>query len=606
MPEYLSPGVYVEEVSFRAKFIEGVSTSTCGIVGQTSFGPIKGRPEVITSFSEYVRRYGGWDDLVYLSGASVVNHTAHAVRAFFDNGGKRLYVSRAFRDDPTPVVPPNPMKNDGVATLMEALTPPQRCRFTARWPGSYGNKLRVRISLMRRGQMNVLNGTTLRGVYEGAMVQRYSTPPAPPSDASTLPAPTAAGQVAFVKLDGGVYKLFANYADAAPLATYPDAAYLVELQVEVYVGTGKTPSAVYTNLSPSPAARSYVASFLDPDQPGDASSVVAVSSVTAPTPLDLMTYLISGDQTLGNLMVGGNDGRAPVPTTYEGDATDEQNPTGLKSLETRDDISLILASDAVLQSLSDHQSINNHVISHCEAQRYRFAILDSRAGMTSGPVLDFRSKFDTSYAGLYYPWIKIADPREGKEGKLLLVPASGFVAGICARTDIRRGVHKAPANEVVLGAIDFELNIRKGVQDVLNPRGVNCLRFFEQGGFRVWGARTMSSDPEWKYVNVRRLFIFLEASIDRGTQWVVFEPNNERTWQNVVSTIEAFLLDVWKTGALTGTKPEEAFFVRCDRTTMTQNDLDNGRLICLIGVAPAYPAEFVIFRIGQFTADARR
>jgi uncharacterized protein len=135
---------------------------------------------------------------------------------------------------------------------------------------------------------------------------------------------------------------------------------------------------------------------------------------------------------------------------------------------------------------------------------------------------------------------------------------------------------------------------------------VNCLRFFEQGGFRVWGARTMSSDPEWRYVNVRRLFIFLEHSIDNGTQWVVFEPNNQPTWQNVTSTIEAFLLDVFKSGALLGAKPEQAYFVRCDRTTMTQNDLDNGRLICLIGVAPAFPAEFVIFRIGQFTADAKQ
>jgi hypothetical protein len=165
-------------------------------------------------------------------------------------------------------------------------------------------------------------------------------------------------------------------------------------------------------------------------------------------------------------------------------------------------------------------------------------------------------------------------------------------------------VHKAPANEVVRGALRFSVNISKGTQDVLNPEGINCLRFFEGRGYRVWGARTISSDPEWKYLNVRRLFIYLERSIDVNTQWVVFEPNNEALWLRVRMTIESFLTDVWRTGALMGTEPKEAFFVKCDRTTMTQGDLDNGRLIVLIGVSPTKPAEYVIFRIGQWTADA--
>jgi uncharacterized protein len=186
-----------------------------------------------------------------------------------------------------------------------------------------------------------------------------------------------------------------------------------------------------------------------------------------------------------------------------------------------------------------------------------------------------------------------------------LLPPSGFVTGIYARSDIERGVHKAPANEVVQGLTKFEININKPRQDVLNPEGINALRFFEGRGNRVWGARTMSSDPEWKYVNVRRLFIYIEHSIDQGTQFAVFEPNNQRLWANIRQAVEDFLLVLWRDGALLGDKPEQAFFVRCDRTTMTQNDIDNGRLICLIGVAPTKPAEFVIFRIGQFTADAQ-
>jgi phage tail sheath protein FI len=198
--------------------------------------------------------------------------------------------------------------------------------------------------------------------------------------------------------------------------------------------------------------------------------------------------------------------------------------------------------------------------------------------------------------------VRILDPISEQE---LDVPPSGFMAGIYARSDVEIGVHKAPANEVVRGAIGLEVLINKAQQDVLNPLGINCIRFFEGRGIRVWGARTVSSDPEWKYLNIRRYFVYLEASIDRSTQWAVFEPNGEQLWANVRRTVESFLENEWRSGRLAGTKVEEAFFVRCDRSTMTQNDLDNGRMICLIGVAPLYPAEFVIFRIGQWTGDRR-
>jgi phage tail sheath protein FI len=189
------------------------------------------------------------------------------------------------------------------------------------------------------------------------------------------------------------------------------------------------------------------------------------------------------------------------------------------------------------------------------------------------------------------------------------------VAGIYARTDIERGVHKAPANEVVRGIITRDLSnnrkplrytLSKGEHDILNPRGVNVIRDFraDRRGIRVWGARTMSSDAMWKYVNVRRLFLFVEESIDEGTQWVVFEPNDEMTWSAVRRSVGNFLIRVWRSGALMGATAEEAFFVKCDRTTMTQDDIDNGRLVCLIGIAPVKPAEFVIFRISQKTAEA--
>jgi phage tail sheath protein FI len=245
-------------------------------------------------------------------------------------------------------------------------------------------------------------------------------------------------------------------------------------------------------------------------------------------------------------------------------------------------------------------AIQNLLIAHAQHMRYRIAVLDSGDQLAVADVRAMRGQLDSTYAAFYYPWVKIVDPITGND---LNVPPSGFVAGIYARNDINRAVFKAPANEVVSLAIGFEKLINKGQQEVLNPEGINCFRFFEGRGYRLWGARLISSDPEWKYVNLRRYFAYLERSIDVGTQWAVFEPNGPPLWTNVRRTISDFLLNEYRSGALLGDTPSQAFFVRCDRSTMTQNDLDNGRLVCLIGVAPVYPAEFVIFRIGQWTAS---
>ena len=255
-------------------------------------------------------------------------------------------------------------------------------------------------------------------------------------------------------------------------------------------------------------------------------------------------------------------------------------------------------------------AIQSQLIAHVEAPgRYRFAVFDIPKGKSPSEAAAYRLRFDSKSAAFYYPWVTvpnpIASPANPGLPKTLNLPPSGFICGIYARSDIARGVFKAPANEPLRGAIGFERAITDLEQQVLNPAGVNCLRFFPGRGCRVWGARTAAADPEWKYVNVRRCFIYLEQSIDRGTQWAVFEPNDERLWAGVRASVSDFLHREWTRGALPGAKPEEAFFVRCDRTTMTQDDLDNGRLICLIGVALVKPAEFVIFRIGQWTADRK-
>jgi phage tail sheath protein FI len=234
--------------------------------------------------------------------------------------------------------------------------------------------------------------------------------------------------------------------------------------------------------------------------------------------------------------------------------------------------------------------------------RYCIAIIDCAQKQSISDVRKMRAKLDSKYAALYFPWVTVMDPITRRT---ITLPPSGFVAGVYARNDITRAVYKAPANEVVNLALGFEMMLSKAQQEVLNPEGINCFRFFEGRGMLVWGARTISSDPEWKYVNLRRYFAYLEHSIDRGTQWAVFEPNGERLWANVRRTIEDFLFNEFQMGALLGDKPEQAYFVKCDRTTMNQNDLDNGRLVCLIGLAAIKPAEFVIFRIGQWTSDRK-
>jgi phage tail sheath protein FI len=272
---------------------------------------------------------------------------------------------------------------------------------------------------------------------------------------------------------------------------------------------------------------------------------------------------------------------------------------GLTAFREIDEISIICSPDALNVNAP---ALAQALINHCEDLKDRFAIIDADDGSSNVSNIKPRdSVSDTKYAAFYYPWIKIIDPLTGKEK---LIPPSGHIAGIYARSDVERGVHKAPANEVVRGAMDLEFQITKGEQGILNPRGVNVIRTFPGRGIRVWGARTLSSDALWKYINVRRLFIFVEESIEEGTQWVVFEPNDEKLWARVRATITQFLTRVWKDGALMGTKSEEAFFVKCDRTTMTQDDIDNGRLICIIGIAPVKPAEFVIFRIAQWAGGS--
>jgi len=335
--------------------------------------------------------------------------------------------------------------------------------------------------------------------------------------------------------------------------------------------------------------------------------------------LALHTALFSGAQgdptaglTAQHRLSGGTDGGRPSV----GAPTDPGSyAAALEQLRGLEDISIIAAPghsafDDTPADVTNYRDIQGALLRHVALPRaYRIAVLDTPRNLLPGEARQERAQIDSSRAAIYYPWVTVANPlaRPGRDDlpKEINLPPSGFICGIYARNDVEQAVAKAPANEVVRSAIRFESDVNFAHNQLLNPLGVNCLRYFPGRGYRVWGARTISSDPEFKYVNVRRYFLYLEASVDRGTQWAVFENNGPRLWANIRETVEAFLYNEWVSGNLLGANVKEAYFVRCDRSTMTQNDLDNGRLICLVGVAALKPAEFVIFRIGQKTADAR-
>jgi len=264
--------------------------------------------------------------------------------------------------------------------------------------------------------------------------------------------------------------------------------------------------------------------------------------------------------------------------------------TGLKCFDEVDEIAIVAAPGQISPAVADA------LLSHCETRKDRFAVLDSPETITGG-VDKLPKPRDSKYGAYYFPWIQVYDPDKGN----IFVPPSGHICGVYSRTDSERGVHKAPANEIVRGALGLKYNVSKGEQDLLNPKGINAIRFMN-GGIRIWGARTLSSDPSWRYINVRRLFIMVESSIERATQWVVFEPNDHRLWKRVQRTIASFLTLLWRNGALMGTSPEQAFYVKCDDETNPPEVIDAGQLVVEIGLAPVKPAEFVIFRIGQMAS----
>ena len=350
---------------------------------------------------------------------------------------------------------------------------------------------------------------------------------------------------------------------------------------------------IWDDLSADPLSSSYALTVVQQSQ------LVRISSTSTGKPA-------AGGWTA---FTGGADGDAVTLTEFLGAG---QPATGLEALRQIDEISLLCVPDEVNADLLPgpaRDGIRDALVVQCEELKDRFAVLQVDRGQSNVNAID--PPLTSSYAAIYYPWLRIFDPLTQDTR---LVPPGGHVVGVYAATDIQRGVHKAPANVDLRGIVTrdlpgdrkpLEFLVNKRQQDILNPKGINVVRDFraDRRGIRVWGARTLSADAQWKYVNVRRLFIFVEESIDEGVQWVVFEGNYEATWDRVVRSISNFLTSVWRSGALMGTRPEDAFFVRCDRTTMTQQEIDTGQLVCYIGLAAVKPAEFVILRYSHKTSE---
>jgi phage tail sheath protein FI len=515
MPNYLSPGVYVEEVEAGSRPIEGVGTAVAAFVGLAERGPFN-KPTLVSNWSQFTGTYGE-----FVSGS----YLAHAVYGYFMNGGGNCFIVRIGQDGPAD-------GNGGRSRSHDRPPAPQaelgRMRIVALDPASRPGDITVEIA------------------EPGG--------DSPSEDMFKL----------LIKQGGQVAEEF----DRATL------------------GRGKQNVATMVNaasrlirIEDAPAATGA------PDRPAAGTSV---SLAAPPAPAAVPSARLTTED-------------------YVGDVAER---TGFGGLEAIEEVTMVAVPDLMSAydqgavDLETVQAVQLGMIAHCEKMGDRVAIIDPPPGLNAQQIKEWRvdkAGYDSKYAALYWPWIQVFDPPTSRN---IFVPPSGHVAGVWGRNDDTRGVHKAPANEVIRGVVNLETRITKTEHGLLNPAGINCIRAFAGAGIRIYGARTLSSDPAWRYLNVRRLFNYLEESILNGTQWVVFEPNDDALWARIRRSISAFLVNEWRRGALFGLTPDEAFYVKCDRETNPAEGIDAGQVVCEVGVAPVKPAEFVIFRLAQFSGGS--
>lgn len=593
MAEYLSPGVYVEEFDSGVKAMEGVGTSTAGFVGMAQKGPVKGLPVLITSMADYQRRFGG-----YLSERLYGNKRflPYAVEQFFNNGGSACYVMRVCPtegEDAAKVAEGKLMVVNDSETEVNLTF----LALTAASPGAWGNGIKARFTLLLKNRVKI-ESQPEDGVYRVKSAEGYQ-----------------AGDLVCIqytdesKEKRSFYSRVKQVAKDSITLEWADETkqkeesflYLAEWNLTV---ADETASEQYEGLSFNSDRSNFVEQALKKSQLITAQA--DLDNLNNPDNLDKDSiqkiFGNSKEPAIEGLFQGGSDGAInpdaePDTGMYIGKDGAPDARTGLTAFKTLSDVSIM-----AIPGITD-PSVQSALVSHCEEMKSRFAILDMPLEHREVSQLQaFKEGVDSSYAAMYHPWVQCYDALANCK---VFLPPSGSVAGIYARTDNSRGVHKAPANEIVRNCTGLSVNYNEAEQGKLNPKGINLIRSLPGQGIRVWGARTCSSDGNWKYVNVRRLFIFLEESIRVNTNWAVFEPNDEMLWSRVEGTIRVFLTTQWRNGALSGATADEAFFINIGKSTMTEDDILNGRLICVIGVAPVRPAEFVIFRITQKMESAQ-
>ena len=560
MPQYFSPGVYVEEYDNSSRTIEGTGTSVAGFVGFAEKGPTVGAPVLITSYREFVRVFGRpLSEFEY----GEYRYLAPAVEQFFVNGGGTCFVERAALPDAK-----RASITQGGLTLKAANE------------GKWGNRIQVTLTSVNKRKMQLVgkNGDayvakTIDGFREGDMV-------------------CCNGEYNRVKsiFDNVISfeKPFKN--EVVDTALVPKTVvYLAETDISVRYGEEVEN---YRGVSFNTANPNFIGYRM-------ANSELVRVSIEMDDKIGNPVTAILGDKHESGMITleGGRDGSISKVTagTFIGEDNGPGKRTGLEAFVENQAVSLMLIPGVTMPE------VVIALVGQCERLKDRFAILDMPKDLYKvKDLLEYREMIDSTYAAMYHPWVQVFDRSANKPD---FIPPSGAVAGVYARTDATRGVHKAPANEVVFSS-GLSVNYNKSEQDYLNPAGINLIRTIPGQGIRIWGARTASSNSNFKYVNVRRLFIFVEESIKANTNWVVFEPNDTSLWDRVRTTISDFLDGLWRAGMLAGASRAEAFFVDIGPDTMTREDISNGRLICNIGIAPSKPAEFVVFRVTQFTAEA--
>ncbi len=575
MAEYLSPGVYVEEFESGSKPMEGVSTSTAGFIGLAERGPVEGIPQLVTNPADFKRMYGG-----YLSENEFGEYRflAYAVDQFFLNGGSRCFISR--------VAPKNALASKGYAPSKEKAV----ISLEAKNPGIWGDNIRVVASPANKAKTQILE------ILETAAGKRYVVKNGAGFNPGDIIAYTDDTQTIYnkvIKSQDNILTLEEDFEESVIDKSLLPSKVITTCEFSLEVSYNDVVE-VYDNLSFNINAPNYI------EKKVSKSDLINVHCEEVPEDLVSPFSAIAGENeaVVSIALSGGSNGSVSTITAADfiGEDFGAGKRTGIQAFLDNDMVSIM-----AVPGVTD-PNVQLMLVAHCENLGSRFAVLDiPREAKKVQDLIAHRDIFDSNYAALYHPWLNVFDPLDKKN---IAIPPSGSITGIYARSDNTRGVHKAPANEVVRGCVGLDCQFNTGEQDILNPKGINLIRSFPGQGIRVWGARTASSNSSWKYINVRRLFIFIEESIKANTSWAVFEPNDEVLWVRVQRTISVFLNNLWRNGSLAGASPEEAFFVNIGRDTMSQDDIDNGRLICVIGVAPVKPAEFVIFRISQKTADA--